>query len=133
MDESLKTFKEEIALLKTRDATYAEAATIQADELLRIKSELATTDGFKRNDNSNSYTNRVFLLEAMSVHGLPLLGEENVQYKVWLESFEQIISELRPHISPVLEFIRSKKPEQLTKAVFIDEFSHLSPQDADNL
>ena len=69
------------------------------------------------------YNTRISILEAKSVNSLATLGDTNVGYKNWLESLEQIIAEIRPQLSAVLEFVRVKKPEKVTKEVFMTEFS----------
>lgn len=61
------------------------------------------------------------------------LGDSNVPYKAWLESFEQIIAEIRPPLSAVVEFVRAKKSERVTKEVFMAEFTQSSTSEAEIL
>ena len=46
------------------------------------------------------------LLEAKLLVQLRTLGEPKVEYKIWLESFELIMSEL-PWLTPVTDFVRN--------------------------
>ena len=47
MDDTFKTFKDEVRLMKSRGADRTEAAKIQSEELLKILAEIASTVGLQ--------------------------------------------------------------------------------------
>ena len=107
---------------------------VTAEEILKRRSQMSDGSGFKKSgDVNNFYNSRVCLLESKAVSGMPTLAEANVQNESWLEVFEQIISELRPKLSPIIEFVRTKKPDKATREVFDEEFKHLEQNDLDVL
>ena len=77
-----------------------EAQTKKVEELER-RLEMDLT---KQADSTtmSSSTNRPSLRVAKSVNSSKSLGEDSVEFKTWLEDFEQVMCELRPYLGELI-------------------------------
>ena len=70
--------------------------TVQLEEKNALLEDQMRSTGDPPRQDKTSRPNNQSLLEAKSVNTLKILGDKGVDFKPWLEDFEQVLSELRP-------------------------------------
>lgn len=53
---------------------------------------------------------------------LKTLGDPGVEFKPWMEDFEQVLCELRPYVSDIIQWVTKGSKEDITKETFTAHF-----------
>ena len=102
ISDELNHLKSTIAGFRVQIGEQTKKTTLLEEEHSVLEKQIGSSDAPTRNDRTIRPNNQS-LLEAKSVNTLKILGDKGIELKPWIEDFEQVISELRPYLSEIIE------------------------------
>ena len=122
ISDELTHLKSTIAGFRVQIGEQTKKTTLLEEKHSLLEEQIGSSDAPTRNDRTIRPNNQS-LLEAKSVNTLKILGDKGIEFKPWIENFEQVMSELRPYLSEIIEWICKDCKTEVTKERFEDKFS----------